>query len=105
MSSPRHAFLRGIVAALVLIAVLMLNVQASPDWTGALKPSADDGVAGDTPPPPACAPRPAGLISWWPADGDANDIVDANHGTLQNGATFAAGKVGRRLPLMEWMTL
>jgi hypothetical protein len=35
------------------------------------------------------------MISWWPSDGNANDIQDGNHGTLQNGATFAAGKVGQ----------
>lgn len=40
-----------------------------------------------------CVPPPAGLVSWWPGDGNANDIADANDGTLQNGATFAAGKV------------
>jgi hypothetical protein len=33
------------------------------------------------------------LVSWWPGDGNANDIQSSNHGTLQNGATFAAGKV------------
>ncbi len=37
----------------------------------------------------------SGLVSWWPGDGNANDIIDANHGTLQNGATFASGKVGQ----------
>ncbi|MBI1928691.1 hypothetical protein HYR99_31160 [Candidatus Poribacteria bacterium] len=36
-----------------------------------------------------------GLVSWWPGDGNANDIVNGNHGTLQNGATFAAGKIGQ----------
>ncbi|HYE66279.1 MAG TPA: HYR domain-containing protein, partial [Pyrinomonadaceae bacterium] len=42
-----------------------------------------------------CLQRPAGIIAWWPADGEANDIIGANHGVLQNGATFVAGKVGR----------
>jgi len=42
-----------------------------------------------------CVPPPPGLVSWWPGDGDANDITDGNHGTLQNGATFAAGLVGQ----------
>ena len=44
--------------------------------------------------PPACTPPPDGLVSWWPGDGNANDIVDDNHGTLRNGATFGAGIVG-----------
>jgi uncharacterized repeat protein (TIGR01451 family) len=41
-----------------------------------------------------CAP-PAGLVSWWPGEGDARDIVGTNHGSLQNGATFAPAVVGQ----------
>ena len=33
------------------------------------------------------------MVSWWPGDGNANDIQGANHGALQNGATFASGRV------------
>ncbi len=40
-----------------------------------------------------CVQPPSGMISWWPADGDASDLVASNHGTLQNGATFAPGMV------------
>jgi uncharacterized protein (TIGR03437 family) len=42
-----------------------------------------------------CIPPPAGMVGWWPGDGNANDIQGANPGTLQNGATFAAGQVGQ----------
>ena len=42
-----------------------------------------------------CVPPPAGLVSWWPGEGDANDIAGANNGTLVNGATFAPGEVGQ----------
>src|SRR5438105_9651082 len=42
-----------------------------------------------------CAPPPPDIVSWWPGDGDANDIQGNNDGTLQNGATFAAGLVGQ----------
>jgi hypothetical protein len=41
----------------------------------------------------SCIPPPAGLVSWWPGDANAKDIADGNDGTLQGGATFAAGKV------------
>ena len=44
---------------------------------------------------PICLPRPPGLVAWWPGDGNANDIIGGNNGTLTNGATFAAGKVGQ----------
>lgn len=36
---------------------------------------------------PACVPPPSGLVGWWPGDGNAEDIVNTNHGTPQNGAT------------------
>ncbi len=42
-----------------------------------------------------CVAPPSGLVSWWPGDGNANDIQDGNNGTLMNGATFAPGKVGQ----------
>jgi hypothetical protein len=41
-----------------------------------------------------CVPPPPGLVSWWPGDGNAQDIQDNNHGTLQSGTTFAPGMVG-----------
>jgi len=40
-----------------------------------------------------------GLVSWWPGDGNADDIVDGNPGTLHGGATFAPGKVGQAFSL------
>ena len=45
--------------------------------------------------PRACVPPPSGLVSWWPGDGNAKDIVDGNDGTLQGGVTFVSGEVGR----------
>ncbi len=45
--------------------------------------------------PPNCITPPAGLIGWWRAEDNANDSINANNGALQNGATYAAGKVGR----------
>ncbi len=38
---------------------------------------------------------PAGLVSWYRGEGNANDSADGNNGTLQNGATFASGEVGQ----------
>jgi hypothetical protein len=42
-----------------------------------------------------CTPPPQGLVSWWPGDGNANDIVGPNSGQLLGGAGFAPGFVGR----------
>jgi hypothetical protein len=36
-----------------------------------------------------------GLVSWWPAEGNANDMVSGNNGTLLNDASFDVGKVGQ----------
>ena len=48
---------------------------------------------------PEPVPPPAGLVSWWPGDGNANDITDGNDGTLVGGATFAPGMVGEAFSL------
>ena len=43
-----------------------------------------------------CQPAPTNMISWWPGDGNANDIYSTNNGTLQGGATATnAGLVGQ----------
>jgi uncharacterized repeat protein (TIGR01451 family) len=44
---------------------------------------------------PLCAPAPDRLTSWWNAEGHPNDIVGGNNGTLQNGASYAQGRVGQ----------
>jgi hypothetical protein len=47
------------------------------------------------PPPPNCTPPPSGLVSWWPGEGNANDIAGTNNGTPYNGVGFAPGMVGQ----------
>ncbi len=43
-----------------------------------------------------CVTRPPGLVSWWPAEGNANDLIGTNNGALQNSAIAAGvGKVGQ----------
>lgn len=42
-----------------------------------------------------CTPLPPGLVSWWPGDGNANDIVGSNNGLLLGGTIFIPGFVGR----------
>jgi len=42
-----------------------------------------------------CAPVPVGLVSWYSADSNALDSRSRNNGTLLNGATFGAGRVGQ----------
>jgi O-glycosyl hydrolase len=40
--------------------------------------------------PGNCFPPPAGLVGWWPGDGNADDIAGTNTGALQGGATTDA---------------
>ena len=48
---------------------------------------------------PPCIPAPSGIIAWWPGDGNANDIIGTNNGTLEGGVTFAPGAVGQAFSL------
>src|SRR5438132_4032374 len=42
-----------------------------------------------------CVNPPSGLVSWWPGDGNANDIQGGNNGTPQGNLWFVPGKVGQ----------
>lgn len=45
-----------------------------------------------SPPPPEVT---SGLVSYWPADGNTNDAIGSNNGTLLNGATYRTGVSGQ----------
>jgi hypothetical protein len=40
-----------------------------------------------------CDPPPTGMVSWWPGEGNANDVVGGNNGAAQN-ITYTGGEVG-----------
>ncbi len=42
-----------------------------------------------------CDPAPSGLVSWWPGEGNADDIVGANNGTPTGGILYTNGEVGQ----------
>ncbi len=46
-------------------------------------------------PTPTIEPPLPGLVAWWPGEGNADDVVGANHGTLQGETTFSPGMVGQ----------
>ena len=52
------------------------------------------GSAGKCQSPPSCTPAPSGLISWWPGEGNAQDVTGNNNGTPQN-ITYTNGEVGQ----------
>jgi hypothetical protein len=45
------------------------------------------------------SPPTSGLVSWWKANGNANDSADSNHGTLLNGSSYGAGLFGNSFAL------
>jgi hypothetical protein len=45
--------------------------------------------------PASCLPAPSGLVAYWPAEGNANDIVAGHDGILRNGVTFVPGRIGQ----------
>ena len=45
--------------------------------------------------PGECVEISNGLIGWWPGEGNAEELVFGNDGTLIAGTSFAAGKVGQ----------
>ena len=52
-----------------------------------------------------CVPPPSGLVSWWPGDGNANDIQDGNNGNLGS-VTFVPGEAGQafHFDASSWVT-
>jgi hypothetical protein len=50
-------------------------------------------------PPPPCIPPPAGIVSWWKAEGNALDHAGTNHGTLQGQTAYGPGRVGQGFTL------
>ena len=42
---------------------------------------------------------PSGMVGWWPGDGNADDLVNGNPGTLSGDAIFVPGMVGQAFSL------
>jgi hypothetical protein len=49
----------------------------------------------DTPVPASCTPPPAGIVGWWPGDGNAQDIIGGNNGTMEGSLSFGPGLVAQ----------
>ena len=48
-----------------------------------------------TPTSAPCVQPPVDMVSWWPGEGNATDIIDGNSGTLQGGTSFTPAVVGQ----------
>ena len=75
----------------------MLDPNTGVATTGPNVTGVSGGVFGGLAPyplsVPGCVVPPANMISWWPGDGNANDIQGGSNGTLQGATTFVPGEV------------
>lgn len=71
--------------------------EPTESWRGTLLSGLP--TAAEIPAVREAVPRPAGLLSLWKADGNANDSAGANHGRMMNGAALAAGRIGQAFSL------
>jgi hypothetical protein len=46
-----------------------------------------------------CVPTPAGLVGWWPTEGNADDSIGGNNGMLVKGVGFTNGMIDRAFSL------
>src|SRR5438128_321718 len=46
-----------------------------------------------TGPGPTCVPPPPDMVSWWPGDGNADDITGSNNGAFVGNSSFSTGEV------------
>jgi Concanavalin A-like lectin/glucanases superfamily len=82
--------------ALTFNEVQGLDRLPSASCAGAPTPTPTPGGSPTpTPTPTSCATVNPGPGNWYPAEGNANDVRGGQNATLQNGASFTAGKVGQ----------
>jgi hypothetical protein len=74
--------------ALAAILVLVVTYSLLPGKTTAQKIQPSQAQI-------PCAPDPFGIISWWPGDGNGNDIVGQNNGVLNGATASSIGKVNQ----------
>jgi hypothetical protein len=55
------------------------------------------GKCAPPPQPPTNCPVPAGLVAWWPLEGNAEDLTGRHDGLIIGGPGFSSGKVGQAL--------
>lgn len=73
-----------------------MSVYSRALTTAEIESIANAGLAGKY---KAQSTVPNGLAAWFAGDGNANDLQAGNNGTIQNGVTFASGKVGQAFQL------
>jgi Na+/proline symporter len=87
-------FIRGIVEFFGVLTMVLLLVSMKGGLFASFTALQNPKYMPALHSPPPRAPVPTNLVSCWPGNGNANDIVGTNHGQLQGGINFARGEVG-----------
>jgi hypothetical protein len=87
---------RVVLAGSTVSLAALATAGATPQAAATLSTDAQGSVSGvrGSLSAPAVAAL-AGLTDWWPGEGNANDIVGGQNGTLLNGVSFIPGAVGQ----------
>jgi hypothetical protein len=106
--TTKHRILSGMCFVLLLLACNLAPVAIPPATpmvsaitfptdtpTSAVILSPEATPMVNVPATNQCTAAPAGLVGWWPGNDDARDVVAGHDGRLNDGAGFAAGKVGQ----------
>ncbi|HEY3840396.1 MAG TPA: LamG-like jellyroll fold domain-containing protein, partial [Bryobacteraceae bacterium] len=87
--------------AITLTINVASDAQASVTNTATVSGGGEMNTSNDTAsdvtsitPPATCLTPPAGLVSWWPGDGNTSDLQGANDPSASNAVTFVPGQVG-----------
>ncbi|HEV7860890.1 MAG TPA: FG-GAP-like repeat-containing protein [Pyrinomonadaceae bacterium] len=72
-----------------------LNADGKIDLATANYNNSMASVFINTTPAVTCVAPPSGMVAWYPAEGNANDIKGGNNGTPRASTAYAAGKVGQ----------
>jgi hypothetical protein len=78
--------------------VLVTNSFGSAQSSNAVLTVTGGGGGGTN----ACTQAPSGIVAWWPGEGNGGDVINGNNAILENGVTFAPGKVGQSFQLLNY---
>jgi hypothetical protein len=81
--------------------LILTNVQFSQAGiysvvvSNMVNPPASTNLTLTVNPPPPCVPPPTNLVSWWPAEGNAMDLLGGNSGIQENNISYGPGEDGQ----------
>jgi hypothetical protein len=88
MKKINRYLISSVLGLFLIVSYSRSTDLASPEASQKLSSTTSLNQAGTQ-----CSQTRAGLVSWWPGEGNATDVIDGNDGLI-NGVSFVDGKVG-----------